>query len=584
MTLDQIPSEHRSTIFQPIEQSIQHLKEHIFPQSTRRRQNFDLILKGGKIIVNCGWRAFLIQLAGFLSSKGFGLNPKRFSIVVPVYKESFDQFESLNNPLLTRTFFLEIVILSYNENLKVSDRIKLIKKDNNLSFSEALNDATRACSGESILFLSKDSSINKRILFNYLSKSIQHNFYISINSHLSSIFGMISLPESIGFIKMKPIGSKVSVQRAGPIFLSSDTFLVKREWIMRFGGFDDQFISEPYINNNLKFSANNLLYKFDVLTDAACIFNANPHTLKCLKKSKNSVYECEIEGEKRILRILERSTEKADQVKCEIDWIDYLADQGIPTPRAMPSVNGKRVENIERTYSSFLISSFEKASGHNIDTSNVKEWNDDLFQEWGRTMGRMHHLTKNYKPGNPNIKRNDWNMGRFFQGELDFRPEESKVLSLWSNLLDDLYSLPKDTENYGLVHNDLHYNNILISGPQIIVIDFDGCAHNWFACDIAIALYEALWTVPYSERNNFAKRLISNFFIGYNKENYLDSYWINLLPKFLKFREIYAYLIFIKDWNHETLTIGQKNILSIRKKLIETETPCIEICLDDITR
>ncbi len=540
---------------------MRYFDEHVFPQGTRRRQNFDLVLKGGNSILNCGWREFLIQLVRFLSSKGFRVNPMRFSIVAPIYKDSSTELELLNDPWLNKTIFLEIVILDYKDDLRISDKFKLIKRDDNLSFSEALNDATLACSGESVLFFSKDSSLDKRKLLNYLSKSVKHNNW--------------------GIFIQDP--SKVSARREGPAFLSSDIFLAKRDWIVGFGGFDDQFISEPYVNNDLNFSARNLLYKFDVLTEAARIFNANPDTLKCLKKSKNSVYECEIENEKRILRILERPSANVDLVECEIDWIDYLTDRGVPAPIALPSINGKKVEIITRPNTSFIISCFTKVSGHNIDTRNDWDWNDDLFQKWGQIMGLLHCLTKNYKSGRF-IKRNDWNTGRFFQGELDFLPKESKVLKLWWDLLDELSSLPKDDENYGLVHNDMHYNNILASGSQITVIDFDGCAYNWFACDIAIALYEALWTVPYSERNEFAVRIIRNFFLGYNKENHLDQYWIYLIPKFLKFREIYTYLIFMKDWNHNILTLSQKNVLSVRKKHIEMEIPCIEIDLDNITR
>lgn len=210
------------------------------------------------------------------------------------------------------------------------------------------------------------------------------------------------------------------------------------------------------------------------------------------------------------------------------------------------------------------------------------EWNDAIFQQWGQIMGKMHRLTKSYQARDSSVRRADWNKRQLFLAGLNLGAQDGRVLELWNNLLDEFNSLPTDKDSYGLVHNDLHYNNILLHDSQIVVIDFDACAYNWFACDIAIALHEALSTVPYSERNTFAVRLLKNFFSGYNLENRLTGFWINQLPNFLKYRQIYTYLFLMNIWNHNTLTTSQREFLSTRKRLIENEVPCIKISLSDL--
>jgi amicoumacin kinase len=269
-------------------------------------------------------------------------------------------------------------------------------------------------------------------------------------------------------------------------------------------------------------------------------------------------------------------------VKGEIDWINYLGDNGINVCRAIPSAKGNYVEAIKVLNSCYLVSSFEKSKGYHIDLSNSSEWNDILFQKWGRTLGKMHSLSKDYTVEEDSNKRNNWNYGTIFSPDLKLGPGENKVLKIWRSLLYELESLPIDKNSYGLVHNDFHYRNFLIDGSKIIVIDFDECAFNWFACDIAIALYDVISVFPINKRNEYEILLIKNFLKGYERENVLDEYWLKLLPKFLKFRQIYSYLFYCTNWNLNALNDGQKEALKTLKCLIENDIPCINANFSDL--
>ena len=49
--------------------------------------------------------------------------------------------------------------------------------------------------------------------------------------------------------------------------------------------------------------------------------------------------------------------------------------------------------------------------GKFINVLDEKEWNTSTFYIWGKTLGEMHSLSKQYKPIN---SRKDWNSGSLF--------------------------------------------------------------------------------------------------------------------------------------------------------------------------
>ena len=55
-----------------------------------------------------------------------------------------------------------------------------------------------------------------------------------------------------------------------------------------------------------------------------------------------------------------------------------------------------------------------------------------------------------------------------------------------------LQSMPKDRNNFGMIHADLHANNVLRNNGQLYVIDFDDAGFGWHAFDLAVAVYDQL--------------------------------------------------------------------------------------------
>ena len=49
-----------------------------------------------------------------------------------------------------------------------------------------------------------------------------------------------------------------------------------------------------------------------------------------------------------------------------------------------------------------------------------------------------------------------------------------------------LQSMPKDRNNFGMIHADLHAKNVLRNNGQLYVIDFDDAGFGWHAFDLAV--------------------------------------------------------------------------------------------------
>lgn len=313
-------------------------------------------------------------------------------------------------------------------------------------------------------------------------------------------------------------------------------------------------------------------------------FDVDESTLHLLGGFSNNVFECIRNGEKIILKFYPSSKYKKDSIIAELDWISYLYSSGVNVTELLYSGGGKLLEviqldNKEECY----VLAFEKAKGSFIDTSDSKTWNEDFFYKFGRTLGKIHFLSRNYKPSDKSVKKQDWNQGLLFSESLDRVSE--LVVAKWKKFITELNQLQMDINSYGMIHNDLHQGNFYLYKNEIILFDFGDCEFNWFVNDIAIVLYHAVQTIDRNDeegRKSFAILFIKSFLTGYLKENNLDSYWLSKLPFFLNYRQIFSYIYFETFLNEDQKNNEKiKQILNAMRGKIESDTPYINLSYED---
>ncbi len=298
---------------------------------------------------------------------------------------------------------------------------------------------------------------------------------------------------------------------------------------------------------------------------------------------EKALYQYERNGKSFILRLTIPQYVDFELIPGEVDWINYLADNELYVPRAISSENGSLVEIIETEDSSFAAVSFEKAEGRRIDFDNSDEWNAELFERYGQTIGKMHALTKNYEPPEESLTRMEWHQQDWF-AKIDryLPPSESLVRRKCLDLIERLHALPKDKNSFGLIHGDAHPWNLLVHKGKIILADFDFCERNWFVFDIAIALFYALMApMEGMDKIAFANYFMENFMNGYNKEHGIDACWMKHIPGFLRSRMISKYILHYREWKSGRMTEKRKIAFMEWKHKIENDIPYVDIEFSD---
>ncbi|MFD2630409.1 phosphotransferase enzyme family protein [Oceanobacillus kapialis] len=312
-----------------------------------------------------------------------------------------------------------------------------------------------------------------------------------------------------------------------------------------------------------------------LLEEGAKRFGINVSDIDLLGGFSNNVYEYKGYNENFILKFYESSIYERDSIEAELEWIMYLKQAGVYVTVPIPARSGKILEVLQLDgEEECWVVAFEKAEGKFVNVSDKADWHLDMFYKWGKTLGRIHALSKSYRPNS--VK--EWNSGRLFTEANNVSDE---INAKWNRYVREIEKLPRDRDCYGMIHHDLHHQNFFIHKKEFVLFDFGDCEYNWFVYDIAVVLYHALQTVPEDDlraREEFAEQFMAAFLAGYQMENQIDAFWLKKLPFFLNYRQLYSYMYFSKH-----LTEGQKQKVHVREALkkmkikIELDIPFLNL-------
>ncbi len=259
------------------------------------------------------------------------------------------------------------------------------------------------------------------------------------------------------------------------------------------------------------------------------------------------VYEAAAGQNRYILKVQEFSERRASHMEFETGWVEYLSCHMDGIAKIVASRAGRVWETAAVGRERYILSLQEKAKGKTVDINNPDEFNSRLFKRLGRVMGQMHSLTKRYDKNisSPEFK---WNGPNFWRAGLEI--PDADVKQSEALLVAEIERLPADSDSYGIVHFDIHTDNLLIARDgSLTVIDFDTCQFNWYAADIASALFLALMKkVPPRpmcseyERTAFAEAFLRAYLEGYREKCALDSYWLSRLDLFMRYQMVDEYM------------------------------------------
>ncbi|MCB9434698.1 MAG: phosphotransferase [Ardenticatenaceae bacterium] len=284
-----------------------------------------------------------------------------------------------------------------------------------------------------------------------------------------------------------------------------------------------------------------------ILQEARARYGLEAGQLEALDGFESFIYTFERDGERYILRLGHSQRRSEALIRGEVDWINYLAENGTSVAWAVPSPQGNLVEPIADGHGDhFLATAFVFAPGGRA------AWpmgHDAAFcRNYGRLLGKMHRLASTYQPRDPGAKRPFWNdSANNIQLAHILPASDSEILAKSDALIAYFATLPTDPAHFGLIHQDAHGGNFHVDDSGTITLfDFDDCAYMWYANDVAMVLCYA--SMGWDDGQTFVNTFFPPFLAGYREEWEINGRWLAEIPHFMKLRELDLYAIINRDF------------------------------------
>lgn len=286
-------------------------------------------------------------------------------------------------------------------------------------------------------------------------------------------------------------------------------------------------------------------FKAETLGELCTQYGLDPTDATLIKQDSNLIYDC---GDS-ILRVSHSDIRTKEDIEVELDWLDFLGHRGLSMVGVIRSVDNDISVSSGSSDVHFTAVCFEKISGNRISKAT---WNTTHFQNIGQLAGRLHRTSRDYSfKAILHYRHWDELIECHYAGLL---PEDGRELGqLNDRLINEFRAYDRSPENYGMIHNDIHFENYLLTGPthKIVLFDFEVACRSWHLYEIATALYYAC--LPYRNQNDvgFEQTFLSNFLIGYRTEYDLPPFEFTVILKFMLYRDLFLYGYLLAIWRHK---------------------------------
>jgi Ser/Thr protein kinase RdoA (MazF antagonist) len=218
--------------------------------------------------------------------------------------------------------------------------------------------------------------------------------------------------------------------------------------------------------------------------------------LSLLSLSENATYRIDDPGDGRtaVLRVHRTGYHPAGAVASELAWLQALRrDEGLLTPAVFTAVDGREVVEVAIGAVTRQTVLFEFLPG----TEPPEEHLAEKFELLGEICARMHRHSRAWARPETFV-RFSWDFdscvgqagrwGRWQDGVGVGREERATLGRAAALMAGRLRRFGTGPDRFGLIHADMRLANLLVSGPDIQVIDFDDCGFGWFLFDLGASL------------------------------------------------------------------------------------------------
>ncbi len=279
----------------------------------------------------------------------------------------------------------------------------------------------------------------------------------------------------------------------------------------------------------------------DIAHSALGSWGLSKASITLLKYRENAVYKVQSDDFVGALRVHQPDNRSDRELKSEFDWMAALARSGIAVPEVVPTVNGRQFvsQSLPGLDCTAQVDLFEWIDGEQLGSLEQGISEADRTAETYRMVGqlaaRVHNQAEGWSPP-PGFERQIWDehglageaplWGEFWKLEAASRSQAALLEKCRRHVHEQLARLPKDASGFSMIHADLVPENLMVSGDEVKLIDFDDAGFGWHMFELATALY-FITDEPYYPAARDA------LFAGYRKERSLTDEQIALLPLFL---------------------------------------------------
>lgn len=219
--------------------------------------------------------------------------------------------------------------------------------------------------------------------------------------------------------------------------------------------------------------------------------------IRLIAVSENATFRVSVAGEPALVVRVHRPgyVESLASVESELLWIEaLLRETGIRTPAPVRRRDGELVHSFaDPSGSRWTAVAFAFVTGTVLE--DVAEATAH-YREIGALTAVLHdHALAWQKPGR--FERFAWDLDDLVGQRARWGSWEAAVASpkdlgvlraARDRAVDVLIATEGASSARGLIHSDLRPSNIMISGDELTIIDFDDCGHSWLLYDFGAAL------------------------------------------------------------------------------------------------
>ena len=224
-------------------------------------------------------------------------------------------------------------------------------------------------------------------------------------------------------------------------------------------------------------------------------------------QSENTVFKVEgTNGNTYALRIHRKGYHDLEELNSEHAWTSCLSNAGLSVPETVATRNGQAYASVSFLNSDEcryvgLVKWLEGTILNDLILGLEEKDVSDLYESFGRVIAKFHEATMAWEVPK-DFKRHSFDTegflgskpfwGRFWESENANFIERQALTLIRNNLIESFSKLPKDIKFFGMVHADMHSQNVLIQGEKLSVIDFDDAGFGWYGFDLAVAIWDRL--------------------------------------------------------------------------------------------